>query len=350
MKCRGRHDASRMGRGSYRVSNPSPVPGLLTRQPLVRYEAAQRALIEAKSVDEVKDIRDKAEAMRVYAHQAKNRQLEVDAVEIRMRAERRLGEMIRAQKETVGLAKGGGDTSTGSRKVPVQEPPTLAEAGIDKKLSSRAQKLAAVSEDKFERLLSEWRQHAEQENERVTTNLLLFRTQPANYSSASVEWYTPAFYVEAARKVLKNIDLDPASNNLANKTVKAKKFFAANDCPLERNWAGKVFMNPPYGIEKGESVAAMFCNKAIEEYEAGRVSEAILLVNSVHSQKWQEPLFDHVFCLVDHRIKFIAGDGTENENPTFQNIFVYLGPRKREFAAVFSDFGYVAERVRGQRS
>ena len=35
-----------------------------------------------------------------------NRQLEVDAAEIRMRAERRLGELIRAQKETVGLAKG----------------------------------------------------------------------------------------------------------------------------------------------------------------------------------------------------------------------------------------------------
>ncbi len=58
-----------------------------------------------------------------------------------MRAERRLGELIAAQKEMVGLAKGGGDTSTGSRVVPVQEPATLAEAGIDKKLSSRAQKL-----------------------------------------------------------------------------------------------------------------------------------------------------------------------------------------------------------------
>ena len=80
---------------------------------------------------------------RAYARQAKNRELEVDAAEIRMRAERRLGELIRAQKETVGLATGGGDTSGGSRKAPPQEPPSLADAGIDKKLSSRAQKLAA---------------------------------------------------------------------------------------------------------------------------------------------------------------------------------------------------------------
>ena len=34
---------------------------------------------------------------------------------------------------------------------------TLKEAGIDHKLSSRAQKLAAVSEDQFEGMLGEWR-------------------------------------------------------------------------------------------------------------------------------------------------------------------------------------------------
>jgi hypothetical protein len=73
---------------------------------LVRYEAACRALAEAKTVDEAKDIRDKAEAMRVYARQANNKGLEIDAAEIRISAERRLGELIKAQKETVGLNRG----------------------------------------------------------------------------------------------------------------------------------------------------------------------------------------------------------------------------------------------------
>jgi hypothetical protein len=141
---------------------------------LVRYDAACRALAEAKSVDEVKDLRDKSEAMRVYAMQAKNKQLEVDAAEIRIRAERRLGEMIALQKKTVGLNQGAkGSSVTGSIKTPVKDDrPTLAEAGVDKKLSARAQKMAAIPEDEFEQIVSDWRGRVEQENERVSVNLL----------------------------------------------------------------------------------------------------------------------------------------------------------------------------------
>ena len=143
---------------------------------LALYTKACQALAEAKTVDEVKGIRDKASAMRVYAQQAKNRQLEVDAAEIRMRAERRLGEMIRVQKETVGLATGtaglGRPSLGGTYKEPPKTIPTLADAGIDKKLSARAQKMAAVPEEKFEGMLGEWRDRVEKENERVTTNLL----------------------------------------------------------------------------------------------------------------------------------------------------------------------------------
>ncbi len=168
---------------------------------------------------------------------------------------------------------------------------------------------------------------------------------PANYSSETNEWYTPAAYLQSVREFLGGIDLDPASNALANETVQAKEIYTANDNGLAMPWNGRVFVNPPYGVENGQSVAGRFCTKAIEEHAAGNASEVIILVNSVHSQKWQAPLYDHAVCLVDHRIKFVTGDGGENENPTFQNIFVYLGPRKEEFAAAFSKFGYVMEKI-----
>jgi hypothetical protein len=70
------------------------------------------------------------------------------AAEIRIRAERRLGEMLREQKETVGLNTGtaglGRPSLGGTKKEPPKSIPTLADIGINKKLSSRAQKLAAV--------------------------------------------------------------------------------------------------------------------------------------------------------------------------------------------------------------
>jgi hypothetical protein len=97
---------------------------------LVRYDAACKALTEAKAVDEVLDIRNQGEGLRAYARQAKNKTLEADAWEIRMRAERRVGELMRTQDETVGLSEGGRPRkTTGFNSDPVK--PTLAEAGID---------------------------------------------------------------------------------------------------------------------------------------------------------------------------------------------------------------------------
>lgn len=129
---------------------------------LVKYDAACRAIADAKNIDEVKDIRDQAMAMRLYAKQAKNRQLEADAFEIRMRAERRVGEMMEVGRND--RSGHGGDRKSRGLENPLK--PTLDEAGIDKNLAKRARKLAAIPEKEFERVITEGREATERGAER----------------------------------------------------------------------------------------------------------------------------------------------------------------------------------------
>ena len=74
---------------------------------LVRYDAMCRAIAEAHAVDEVKDIRDKARAIEMYARQAQNTEAEERAREIRLRAERKCGQMLADLKAAGKMAKGG---------------------------------------------------------------------------------------------------------------------------------------------------------------------------------------------------------------------------------------------------
>jgi N6-adenosine-specific RNA methylase IME4 len=125
---------------------------------LLRYDAARAALAEAKGIDEVKSILDWAARARLYAEQAGNTGMEADAIDIRERAERELGLLLLAQKETYGLARGG-RPKTGPGNGPVSPPPiTLSDLKIKKNLSSRAQKKASISAQAFEAMMGRQRE------------------------------------------------------------------------------------------------------------------------------------------------------------------------------------------------
>jgi hypothetical protein len=126
---------------------------------LARYDTACRALAEARSVDEAISIRCEAAQLAAAARIANNHQAEADAFAIRMRATRRLGQLMQAQKESVGLASGGEHGGRrridGSRENPSIPRPTLAMQGIGKRLAHEARVLSAPSDKAFEITLAD---------------------------------------------------------------------------------------------------------------------------------------------------------------------------------------------------
>lgn len=122
---------------------------------LVRYDSMCRAIAEAHQVDEVKDIRDKALALEHYARQAKNMDAERKACDIRLRAERRCGELLREQAANGGRATRESNLRVGPKSRDATSGPTLSDLGITRDQSSKWQRLAAVDETEFESALAD---------------------------------------------------------------------------------------------------------------------------------------------------------------------------------------------------
>src|SRR5262245_41039716 len=117
---------------------------------LVHFTQARKALQIAKTIDEVKAVRDKAECLRLYLRQV-NESLEMqnDAAEIKLRAERRAGEMLKDGAENGDRAVRGQAQIEKSHDVTFKAP-TLTEIGISKMQSSRWQAIASIPEEQFD--------------------------------------------------------------------------------------------------------------------------------------------------------------------------------------------------------
>jgi hypothetical protein len=302
---------------------------------LIRYDAACRAIAEAVAVDEVKDIRDRAVALALYARQAKDKTLEGDAIAIRLRATRRIDQLRQAQKETVGLNQGAVRGKTGVKATPVLDTrPTLASQGIDKNLAKQARALGALSDEQFEKRVS----HARDAVTRVVRSVVLDEAEivPLFYKSKSTEWYTPAKYAAMARRVMGGIDLDPCSSAKANKTIQAARFFDEKTDGLSHIWRGRIWMNPPYSAQTGA-----FVNKLLLEHQRGHVEQAMILLNiSTFDRRWFRPLWDFELCFPYGRVSFDPPDPSVTvSSPPMGSVFIYIGKNTDEFIRQFKQVG-----------
>ncbi len=129
-------------------------------QHLTVLSEASRLLAGAQTVDDVKTIRDKAEAARVYVKAARlGLELQNHAAEVKLRAERKAGGLLRTMKLR------GGDRKSKGRRASLK----LEELGITKDQSKRWQQIAAVPESVF---LKYMKAMNEQVHEITTVGLL----------------------------------------------------------------------------------------------------------------------------------------------------------------------------------
>src|SRR5262245_2681042 len=113
---------------------------MLGAHELATFDRARQTLASARSLEEIKEIRDKAEAARTFA-KAANLGLELQnrATELKLRAERKAGTVL------ASMELRGGDRRSKGRPAPLN----LTDLGISPDQSKRWQKLAAIAENVF---------------------------------------------------------------------------------------------------------------------------------------------------------------------------------------------------------
>lgn len=156
-------------------------------------------------------------------------------------------------------------------------------------------------------------------------------------NSGNNEWYTPADYIEAAREVMGSIDVDPASNDIAQETVKAKTYYTAETNGLDKEWSGNVWMNPPYASD----LIGKFIEKLISELP--NIAQAIVLVNNATETEWFNKLVSNAdaVCFPRSRVKFYMPDGKTGA-PLQGQAVLYFGTNESKFVDVFSGKGWCA--------
>jgi len=120
---------------------------------LVKFDEARRAIAEAVSIDEVKNIHDKIESLRIYAKQSRmSLQMQNQCSEIRIRCERRGGEILR-ESTRVGNPQWSHDATIDR----------LEDMGISKSQSSRWQSISSIPEKIFDDHISEITKNGDKE-------------------------------------------------------------------------------------------------------------------------------------------------------------------------------------------
>ena len=152
------------------------------------------------------------------------------------------------------------------------------------------------------------------------------------------EWYTPAAIVEAARRTMGGIDLDPYSCPLANESINAERIFTEEDPAEDHEWRGRLSINPPFDTGNMRYVAMRLA-------EGADYHQAILICNVNYETQAGALMLDvcESYCLVQERVRFRHFGGERTSGLSIPQVVYGFEVNREAFRREFSSFGHVVE-------
>lgn len=218
--------------------------------------------------------------------------------------------------------------------------------------------------------------------------------QLINQTSGDVEYYTPAFIIEAARAVLGGrIELDPASCDFANQTVQAGRIFtdpgmvqigeltswvklkngdkeltevklplmeAKPGGAFAEEWAAETaWMNHPFGQPEFQCVANCqkkgcqkrgwhlagyrhgngdWIDRMVNAVRANQIGSALCITFAATSETWFGPLLNNAQCYLRPRTNYIGRDGKPVPGVTKGSVVTLLGGSRASLLSFMDHF------------
>ncbi len=300
---------------------------------------ARAELMQIKDIETGFEYLSKVKAIEVWAKaEKKDSELQNLIAEQKIRTQRILGQLIKDGQDAGEIAK-----QDDGRPISVPSCNTyrtLTDIGISRRESSTFKQIASIPEDIFEDTITEKKDAVTKAVSELTTAGMLrvakeIKSPHVSFNSGENEWYTPSFIIEAARESMGNIDLDPASNKLANETVKAENYYTIYDNGLTKKWYGNVWLNPPYS----QPEISNFSNKVTEL----EFTQACVLVNNATETAWFQNMMSlcTCVCFLKGRVKYNDKNGTPANSPLQGQAVLYFGSNAQKFSEVFNKYGIV---------
>lgn len=307
-----------------RVKDSAALPAIIDR--------ARERLASARSSAEVLEARAVAKAALHFAKvtQAAN-ETHADCLRMIVRAEMRMADEVDRGQQRGDVAKKEDGRSASVRRADTS---TLDELGVDRQRLQEWRKVRDAGMPAVERAIESALADGRAPTKADVERAIVGSRMAVHHSSETPEHYTPQTFLDVVVRVLDAIDLDPCSNNKTTPNVRARTHYTIGDDGLAQPWAGRVFMNPPYGRE-----IVAWIEKLRAEWARGNITEAIALLPSRTDTEWFDALTvdtdDAVICFLSGRLTFVG-----NTDPApFPSMAVYFGPKHDVFASVFGELG-----------